>query len=51
MPHVYAAVLEPEPEGGFTVSFPDIGYGATYGATWDEALFQPRTCSKKQSSA
>ena len=40
MPHVYAALLEPEPEGGFTVTFPDIGYGATYGATWDEALRQ-----------
>jgi antitoxin HicB len=40
MPHVYAALLEPEPEGGFTVTFPDIGYGATYGETWDEALLQ-----------
>jgi antitoxin HicB len=36
----YAALLEPEPDGGFTATFPDIGYGATYGATWDEALFQ-----------
>jgi predicted RNase H-like HicB family nuclease len=36
----YAALLEPEPEGGFTVTFPDIGYGATYGATWEEALRQ-----------
>ena len=40
MPRVYAALLEPEPEGGFTVTFPDIGYGATYGTTWDEALRQ-----------
>lgn len=40
MPHVYAALLEPELEGGFTVTFPDIGYGATYGATWEEALLQ-----------
>jgi antitoxin HicB len=40
MPHVYAALLGPEPEGGFTVTLPDIGYGATYGATWDEALRQ-----------
>ncbi len=40
MPHVYPALLEPEPEGGFTVTFPDIGYGATYGATWEEALRQ-----------
>jgi antitoxin HicB len=40
MPHVYAALLEPEPEGGFPVTFPEIGVGATYGATWDEALRQ-----------
>src|ERR1700730_816996 len=40
MPRVYAALLEPEPEGGFAVTFPDIGYGATYGATWDEAVRQ-----------
>jgi antitoxin HicB len=40
MPRVYAALLEPEPEGGFTVIFPEIGFGATYGATWDEALRQ-----------
>jgi antitoxin HicB len=36
MPHVYAALLEPEPEGGFTVTSPDIGYGATL----EEALRQ-----------
>jgi antitoxin HicB len=40
MPHVYSALLEPEPEGGFTVTFPEIGVGATYGETWDEALRQ-----------
>ena len=40
MLHVYSALLEPEPEGGFTVTFPEIRYGATYGATWDEALRQ-----------
>jgi antitoxin HicB len=40
MPHVYSALLEPEPEGGFTVTFPEIGFGATYGETWDEALRQ-----------
>ena len=40
MPQGYSALLEPEPEGGFTVTFPDIGYGATHGATWDEALRQ-----------
>jgi antitoxin HicB len=40
MSHVYSALLEPEPGGGFTVTFPEIGFGATYGATWDEALLQ-----------
>ena len=40
MPHVYSALLEPEPEGGFTVTFPEIGFGATYGETWEEALRQ-----------
>jgi antitoxin HicB len=40
MSHIYSALLEPEPEGGFTVTFPDIGYGAIYGATWEEALRQ-----------
>jgi antitoxin HicB len=40
MSHVYSALLEPEPEGGFTVTFPEIGFGATYGATWEEALRQ-----------
>jgi antitoxin HicB len=40
MSHVYSALLEPEPEGGFTVTFPEIGFGATYGKTWDEALRQ-----------
>jgi antitoxin HicB len=38
MSHAYSALLEPEPEGGFTVTFPEIGYGATYGATREEAL-------------
>ena len=34
----YSALLELEPEGGFKVTFPEIGFGATYGATWDKAL-------------
>jgi antitoxin HicB len=38
MSRVYAALIEPEPEGGFTVTFPEIGLAATYGATRDEAL-------------
>jgi antitoxin HicB len=40
MSHVYSALFEPEPEGGFTVTFPEIEYGATYGPTWEEALRQ-----------
>jgi antitoxin HicB len=40
MSHVYSLLLEPEPAGGFTVTFPDIGYGATYGASREEALLQ-----------
>jgi antitoxin HicB len=40
MSHVYSALLEPEPDGGFIVTFPEIGFGASYGATWDEALHQ-----------
>jgi antitoxin HicB len=47
MSHVYSALLEPEPEGGFTVTFPDIGCGATYGATWDEALRQAEDMLEK----
>ena len=34
----YPAHLRPEPEGGFTVSFPDFNMGYTYGATREEAL-------------
>jgi antitoxin HicB len=40
MPDVHYALLEPEAEGGFTVTFPEIGYGATHGAAWDKALRQ-----------
>src|SRR5947207_2700619 len=40
MSHVYPALLEAEPEGGFTVTFPEIGFGATYGASWEEARRQ-----------
>ena len=34
------ALLEPEPEGGVTVTFPEIGFGASDGTTRDEALRQ-----------
>src|SRR5579884_1452814 len=36
----YPALFDPEPEGGFTVTFPEAGIAATYGATWEEALAQ-----------
>jgi len=35
----YAAVLSPQPEGGFTVTFPDIPEAITEGDTREEALF------------
>src|SRR5947209_13251702 len=38
----YPARFEPEPDGGFTVSFPDFKAGFTYGATHDEALHQAK---------
>jgi len=37
MPHVYAALLEPEPEGGFTASVPALPGCVTYGRTLKEA--------------
>ena len=36
----YPARLRPEPEGGFTVSFPDFKMGYTYGRDRAEALRQ-----------
>lgn len=35
----YAAVLDSQPEGGFTVTFPDIPEAITEGDTKEEALF------------
>lgn len=35
----YAALLEAQPEGGFTVTFPDIPEAITEGDTREEALF------------
>src|SRR5438105_14974394 len=40
MAHDYIALLEAEPEGGYTVTFPEIGIAATYGANREEALAQ-----------
>jgi len=38
--HVYPVQLDPEEDGGYVVTLPDIGYGATQGDTLDEALLQ-----------
>ena len=35
----YCAVLEPQPEGGFTVTFPDIPEAITEGDDREQALF------------
>ena len=40
MAHDYIALLEAEPEGGYTVTFPEIGIAATFGANREEALAQ-----------
>lgn len=34
----YAARLEPQPEGGFTVTFPDLPWGVTQGESVEECL-------------
>jgi len=34
----YLAILEPVPEGGYFVRFPDIENALTQGATWEEAF-------------
>jgi len=36
----YPALFEPDPEGGFTVTFPEAGIAATYGPNWDAARAQ-----------
>ncbi|MEZ5935841.1 MAG: type II toxin-antitoxin system HicB family antitoxin [Alphaproteobacteria bacterium] len=40
---IYAAKLDPEDEGGFTVTFRDI-HGVTYGETQERALEQAVDC-------
>ena len=35
---IYYALFEDDPAGGFSVSFPDLGYGGTQGETTEEAL-------------
>ncbi len=34
----FPAVIEMDEDGRYVVTFPDFGWGATDGATWDEAL-------------
>jgi antitoxin HicB len=34
----WQALLEPAKEGGFVVTFPDLGHGATQGETKEEAI-------------
>ena len=36
----YPVLFEPEPEGGFTITFPEAGIGVSYGETWEKALAQ-----------
>jgi antitoxin HicB len=38
--HVYPVQLDREEDGGYVVTLPDIGYGATQGDTFEEALRQ-----------
>src|SRR5438552_16904814 len=38
--HVYPVRPDPEEDGGYVVTLPDIGYGATEGDTLQEALLQ-----------
>ena len=38
--YVYPVQLDPEEDGGYVVTLPDIGYGATQGDTLEEALLQ-----------
>jgi antitoxin HicB len=38
--HAYPVQLDPEEDGGYVVTLPDIGYGATQGDTFEEAMRQ-----------
>lgn len=38
--HVYPVQLDAEEDGGYVVTLPDFGYGATQGDTLEEALLQ-----------
>jgi antitoxin HicB len=38
--HLYPVQLDAEEDGGYVVTLPDVGYGATQGDTFEEALIQ-----------
>ena len=38
----YPAEVEPDPDGRYVVTFPDFGWGATDGATRDEAVVEAK---------
>ena len=38
--YAYPVQLDPEEDGGYVVTLPDIGYGATQGDTFEEAMRQ-----------
>ena len=40
--HTYPAEIERDEDGRYVVTFPDFGWGATDGATRDEALAEAR---------
>jgi antitoxin HicB len=40
----YPARFEPQPEGGFTVTFPDLSEAITEGDTLDQARFNAAEC-------
>jgi antitoxin HicB len=42
----YSVVLKPQPEGGYTVTSPDILNLATEGETRDEAIAMARDCAE-----
>jgi antitoxin HicB len=40
----YAANFTPDDDGRYVVTFPDFGWGATDGATMEEAIFEAEDC-------
>lgn len=43
-PHNFRIHMEPEPEGGYTVTVPALPGCVTWGATYDEAVEMAREC-------